>query len=403
MFGTPLSVGRLLGVEIKLDWGLSILLVLLTINLGFGLLPLWHPDWGVALTWGVALSAALLFLASVLLHELSHAVVGRAYGVRISSITLFIFGGAANMEDEPPSPKAEFLMAAVGPLTSFILGALCTLLALPGLSHAATSSTGAGFGLSQLGPLSTLLLWLGPTNIILAVFNLLPGFPLDGGRMLRATLWRLLHDLVSATRWAAAVGSSFAWLLIGCGALMLGGVELPLLGGGFTQGAWLALIGWFLKNAASLSYRRVALREALAKVPVCDVMQAQVGAVSGDADLASVVRDHLSQREQPAVFVMRGADLLGVLTRRQVQEVPRADWPTTSAQSVMQPRERVPVVRPDESTTSALEQLDLARAEQAAVLAHGRVQGMLNRRDVLRLMERLKPPPPRDTSRAASP
>jgi Zn-dependent protease len=243
------ALGRLFGIEVRVDWSLSFIFALIALDLGAGVFPRWHPDWSVALCWGVALTAALLFFASVLAHELSHALVARARGIAVPRITLFLFGGVAELAEEPRTPGSEFLIAIVGPLTSLAIGAgalvATGLLAgplLPDMSSALESSS----LLEQLGPLPTLLLWLGPVNVTLGLFNLIPGFPLDGGRVLRSALWKITGDAAKATRWAARSGQLVAvFMMVGGGMIALGGNAM--------QGVWLALLGWFLYRAASSS------------------------------------------------------------------------------------------------------------------------------------------------------
>lgn len=179
-----LGLGSMFGVEIRADWSLLIIFALILFNLGAGVFPSWHPDWSLALCWGLAFAAATLFFASVLAHELSHAVVGRAQGISIRRITLFLFGGAAHLESEPPSPKAEFLMAIVGPVMSLVIGFGATALGVAMAGQGVWPTTAVEQPtqvFSDLAPVPTLLLWLGPINVLLAVFNVLPGFPLEVG------------------------------------------------------------------------------------------------------------------------------------------------------------------------------------------------------------------------------
>ena len=245
------ALGRVFGIQVRVDWSLSFIFGLIVLDLGAGVFPRWHPDWSAPLCWGVALAAALLFFASVLAHELSHALVARTRGIAVPRITLFLFGGVAELAEEPRTPGAEFLIAIVGPLTSLAIGggALLAsgLLAGPLLSDATLTSLESAKLLEQLGPLPTLLLWLGPVNVTLGLFNLIPGFPLDGGRVLRALLWAITHDAAKATRWAARTGQLVAvFMIVGGGMLALGGSAI--------QGVWLALLGWFLYKAASNSF-----------------------------------------------------------------------------------------------------------------------------------------------------
>src|SRR5215467_13199359 len=206
-----LYIGRIFGINIQVDWSWILIFLLVTWSLAAGLFPAWHPDWSMALRWGVAVVASLLFFASILLHELSHSLVAKARGLPVRRITLFLFGGVSNIEREPPTPKTEFLVAVVGPITSILLGMI--FLALAAFSAANSHVTGGDpqAVARQLGPVTTLLAWLGPINILLGLFNLIPGFPLDGGRILRYILWSATKDLRKATAWATGAGRAVGW------------------------------------------------------------------------------------------------------------------------------------------------------------------------------------------------
>jgi Zn-dependent protease len=247
---------RVAGVDVFLDWSLAIIFFLITASLGSGLFPAWHPEWSAATSWVTAAAAAVLFLASVLVHEMSHALVGRARGMEIRRITLFIFGGMAHLEEDAREWRTEFYMALVGPVTSLAIGFLCIWLGSLGVGEVTARMDQPAEMLAGLGPWTTLLLWLGPVNIVLGLFNLVPGFPLDGGRVMRAAIWGATGDLHKATRWASNGGRAFAWFLIAAGVAMILGVRVPFFGTGFVGGLWLALIGWFLHNAAIMSYRQ---------------------------------------------------------------------------------------------------------------------------------------------------
>ena len=230
-----MKLGRVLGIDIAFDYSWLFIVVLMTWSLAVSFRR-WHPGWSTALSLFTALAAALLFFASVLLHELAHSIVARRFGVPVHSIVLFLFGGVSNIERDPPSAKAEFLIAAVGPLTSIILGFVLLAVAsvVTGVSSGAALDPAAL--LAQLGPAQTLLMWLGPINIVVGVFNLIPGFPLDGGRILRSILWGTTHDLHSATRWAAAVGQGIGWLFVFLGVAIAFGANVPSSGGASSRG-----------------------------------------------------------------------------------------------------------------------------------------------------------------------
>lgn len=257
-------LGRLFGVEIRLDFTLVIIFFLVATSLGESTLPNWHPDWPSGLVWAVAISAAVCFFASILLHELSHALVAKAQGTPVRSITLFMLGGVAQIEEEPSSPGREFAIAIVGPLTSIAIGLIC--MTLGGMSLGVDPELLANHpreALRALGPLSTLVVWLGPLNLVLGIFNLIPGFPLDGGRVLRSILWAVTGDQVRASTWASFAGQVFGWLLTALGVLMLFGSVFPIVGGGFVQGIWFVMLGWYLGGAARATAGRVAAKRVL--------------------------------------------------------------------------------------------------------------------------------------------
>jgi Zn-dependent protease len=377
-------LGRLFGIDIVADWSLLIIFALIAVNLGVGLFPAWHPDWGPGMAWSVALLAAVLFFASIVVHELSHALVARRSGTPVRRITLFVFGGMAHMEREPPSPRAEFFMAAVGPLVSLAIGIAATL-----IGSAMASDVITRYGdepvlmMRMLSPGATLLLWLGPINVLIGLFNLIPGFPLDGGRVLRALLWWSSGNLERATRWASWVGRVCSWVLMAAGISMLFGMRVPLLGAGIGQGLWLLLIGWFLNNAARASYQQLLIRSAFEDLTVADMMRRHPLLVSPELMLDELVRDYFMQSDQQA-FPVVGIDgkLLGLVEMPQVRAVQRSEWGLTKVRDIMTPAEAVEAVTPEEDAVHALH--SLADHEQVPVVVQGRVAGVLQRDDLMR-------------------
>ncbi|MFB6261879.1 MAG: site-2 protease family protein, partial [Thiohalorhabdaceae bacterium] len=233
--GQGIRLGRLFGIAIHLDWSLLVIFVLIAASLGLGTFPTLHPQWSAVTVWVTALVAAVLFFASVLTHELSHALVGRLYGIRVPRITLFIFGGLAQMESEPGNWRGELWMALAGPAASLVLGVVFITLGNLVMAPGTFDPDQPRESLERLSPLATLFMWLGPINIVLGLFNLVPGFPLDGGRVLRALTWGASGNRRRATRWASRGGQAFAWLLIGTGVAMILGAQVPLLGRGLVN------------------------------------------------------------------------------------------------------------------------------------------------------------------------
>lgn len=254
--------------------------------------------------------SGLLFFASVLAHELAHSWVARRFGIPVPRITLFLFGGLAEIEREPDTPGAEFLIAIAGPLTSLAIGLVFafagTSLAPPEFAQAWTEDPQAA--MATLSPLATLLLWLGPVNIVLALFNLVPGFPLDGGRVLRAAVWWISGDRYRATRTASATGQMFGWFLMILGALQaLSGIVL--------EGFWLLMIGWFLSNAASSSYQQMVLREIFKGVTGRDMMRSHFETIDAHQPVADFIDQHLLQSPQTLWPVIEDGQLIGLLSQ----------------------------------------------------------------------------------------
>lgn len=383
-FSQGFTLGRLLGIEIAVDWSLLIIFLLVSFSLSAGVFPAWHPDWSAALCWATGLAAAVLFFVSVLLHELSHAVVGRANGIGFSRITLFVFGGMAHMEGEPPSWRAEFLMAIVGPLTSLALGILFLSIAGLFLGPGQLDPADPVASLASAGPAATLLLWLGPVNILLGLFNLVPGFPLDGGRVLRAFAWGLTGDMRRATRWASAAGQAFAWLLMATGLAMLLGITVPMLGGGPVNGLWLAFIGWFLNSAAVASYRDLVLRQSLSLVPVHRLMRSRLATVPPDMPVQQLVDEFVMATGQRSFPVTEGDRLVGLVCLSDLKDADRSHWPDTPVSELMTPLGQLATVAPSQDAASALDLLTRHEFDQLPVVEDGVLLGLLRRRDVLK-------------------
>jgi Zn-dependent protease len=379
-------LGRVLGVEVRVDWSLAVIFVVIAFNLGAGLLPRQHPDWPATLSWGMAVLAALLFFLSILTHELAHALVGRRLGVEIEGITLFMFGGMARMRREPSSPRAELLMAAVGPLASLGIGLAATAAGLS-LIPGSIRELGPGQMLSALGPLPSLLLWLGPLNVLLAIFNLLPGFPLDGGRVLRAVLWGATGDLQKATAWASGAGRVIALGLVFAGLLMAFGQPIPFLGQGLAQGLWLMLIGWFLHTAAIQSYAQLRVREALRTITVAKLMRRDLAPISPIAPVSDLADRFLASGEERCLPVSEGEHLVGLVCVADLGKVPRAEWPRHPVREIMTVIASVPTVAPEEELVDAMPKLTQGQLDQIPVIREGRVEGLLRRSDVLRWVE----------------
>lgn len=382
-----LSLGKIFGIKVYVDWSWIFIFLLVTSELALDVFPALHPQWGAALYWGTAVVAGLLFFASVLAHELAHSIVARANGIPVSNITLFLFGGVSNIQREPQSPRIEFVMAIVGPLTSIILGIIFLL-----ISGAITVGLDAMRGnlpssLTALDPLSTLLLWLGPVNIVLGIFNLVPGFPLDGGRVLRSILWAATNNLRRATRWASWVGQTIAWVFIAAGIAMVFGVTVPFFGTGLIGGLWLAFIGWFLNNAAMQSYQHVVVEDLLGGVPVSQLMRANAPTVPPNIPVSSLVHDHIMGTDERAFPVIDNDRLVGIVCVEDVRKAPREQWDSTTVSQIMTPESQLVVAAPRQDAGEALNVLASRDVNQLPVVQDGHLVGMLRRRDIMRWLQ----------------
>ncbi len=386
MIGQGFKIGRLFGIEVRIDWSWLFIFFLATWNLGaaFGQ---FHPDWGVSLQWGLAVVASLLFFGSVLAHEMAHSLVAKARGLPVRSITLFLFGGVANIEREPDSAGTEFIMALLGPVVSLAIGFGLTFGVAAVTGGELTAGQEPGQVLQQFGPLETLFLWLGSVNILLGFFNLIPGFPLDGGRVLRAVLWALTDNLRKATRWATWAGQGIAWLMILAGISMAFGATLPLLGTGLINGMWFAFIGWFLHSAATTSYRRLVIQDVLEGVEVARMMRQSPPTTDGDITVNALIDDYIMRHDEQSFPVLENGRLAGIVTLDDVRTVPRGERSTRRVREIMTPVEELEVVSPEDEAGDAFQVLVQRDVRQLPVVRDGELVGLLRRRDVLRWLQ----------------
>jgi len=379
-------IGRVFGIDIRIDWSWLFIVFLISWNLSivFGQS---HPDWTTGKRWSIAIIAALLFFASVLAHELAHSLVAKARGVPVRSITLFMFGGVSNIQRDPDSPQAEFLMAIVGPITSLVIGGLLVWIA--GLSAGPLGAAMAEptEAISRLNPLSTLLLWLGSVNVILGIFNLIPGFPLDGGRVLRSILWAVTDNLRRATYLASLVGHGIAWLMIGSGVAMAFGIQIPFFGTGFVNGLWLAFIGWFLHSASAQSYQKIVVQDILEGVPVARMMRSDPPTCSADCSVSRLVHEHIMKTDDQSFPILDNGRLIGLVTLEDVRGVSRDAWDTTTVRQIMTPVDQLTVVTPDEDAADALNKLTQRDVRQLPVVRDGALAGLLRRRDIIKWLQ----------------
>ncbi len=379
--GSGLHLCTLFGIEVRLDASLIIIFALIIYLLGGNVFPRWHPEWPATTTWLTAAAAGTLFFASVLAHELAHSLVSRHFGIEVRRITLFLFGGLAEIQEEPREPRAELLIAIVGPITSLVIGLACTYTgaSLAGTDLAALFPEEGEATLAGLSPLATLLLWLGPVNIVLGVFNMIPGFPLDGGRVMRALLWWVTGDLARATRIASDSGKLFGWFLMILGALQA-------VGGAIMQGLWLVLIGWFLSNAASASYRQMVLKELFKGLTARDLMRSHFEAVTAQMRVDEFIDGHLLQSPQLLWPVVEDDQLIGLVTLDQVKGVPEEDRDVVTLGQVMRTDLGELTLAPDTSANQTLLAL-VTHSSPLAIVEGKRVVGLLSQFDAMKWLQ----------------
>lgn len=381
-FGNSLRLFRVLGIEVRLDPSVAIIFALIVFSLASGVFPRWHPDWPTALVWATALVSGLLFFASLLAHELAHSVVAIRFGIAVPRITLFLFGGVAETSEEPRDAKQEFLIAIAGPAMSLALGLLCGGLAGASIEDATIAeaiSAGDAAAFSSLSPATTALLWLGSINMVLGLFNLIPGFPMDGGRVLRAAIWAATGDQLKATYWASSGGRLFGWSLMGLGVL-------SLLQGQALGGIWYILIGWFISNIARMSYTQLLTTRALQGFHVDDLMNTRFETLPADMPLATFIEHHLLHSAQPVWPVHDDARLLGFVCLQDVVAVEAGARGGMRVRDLVRPPERMPVLDADAGARKVLEHIGRADVESVPVLRGHTVVGFLSQRDVMRWM-----------------
>lgn len=363
MFGSSVRLFRVAGIDIRVDASWLVIFALVTWSLAVGYFPAVVPGLTAASAWILGIVAALLFFGSVLLHELSHSLVAKSRGLGVHSITLFIFGGVSSLTSEPARPATEFLVALVGPLTSLAIGGLALLAAavLP-------LPTGVG----------AMLDYLGLINGLLGLFNLIPGFPLDGGRVLRSLVWQATGNLVRSTRIAAWGGRIVAFLFLLWGLFRV-------FNGDLIGGIWIAAIGWFLETAASGSVHQLAVDRAMQGIRVRDVFRPGAMAVRPDESVGDAIRWTLLPYNLQTVPVA-DSRVLGILSADAVGRVPQELRDRTPVSQVMTRPEHLVTVGPNDALSDAFGRLSEANAEEALVIEDGRLVGLLTRADVMRAL-----------------
>jgi Zn-dependent protease/CBS domain-containing protein len=364
MFGKRMKLFKLFGFEVRIDASWLIIALLVTWSLASGLFPYLYPGLSRDTYWTMGVVGALGLFISIVAHEFCHSLVARRYGMHMKGITLFIFGGVAEMGDEPPTARAEFMMAIVGPLSSMGIGAVFYLIYRWGES------------VGWASPVNGVIYYIAYINGILAAFNLLPAFPLDGGRVLRSILWGAKGNLRWATRISSVVGSAF-----GMGLIFLG--VLQFIGGNVIGGVWMFLIGMFLRSAAQMSYQQLLVRKALEGEPVRRFMNANPVTVQSSITVEKFVEDYILKYQYKMFPVMEGGELLGSITTRQVKEIPREEWSRQTIREAVIPCSTGNTISPSTDSIKALAKMNQTGVSRLLVVENGRLVGLVTLKDLL--------------------
>jgi Zn-dependent protease len=367
MFGKGIRLFKLFGFSVEIDMSWLIIAALVTWSLAAGYFPRYKPDLSTATYWWMGLIGALGLFGSIVVHELSHSLVARQYGLEMRGIRLFIFGGVAQMDEEPESPRAEFMMAIAGPIASVLI------------SLAAFGLHGLGTQLGWSTPVTAVLWYLAWINAVVAAFNLVPAFPLDGGRVLRSILWKMKGSLKWATRIASRSGSAFAVVLI-----LLG--VLSLFVGNFIGGMWWILLGLFLRAASESSYQQLLVRRVLGHEPVERVMRADVQTVSPSISVEELVEDHVYRHHFKMFPVTENGHLVGCVTTRRVKQLPRGQWSQHNVGELAEPCSEENSISPTADAMLALKKMTADGCSRLMVVEGDQLRGVISLKDVSRLI-----------------
>ncbi len=359
------TIGKIFGIEIRVDSSWLVIFFLITWFLAATYFPRQFPGWNSGLYWIIGIMTSLLFFASVLVHELAHSLVAIKQGEKVRSITLFLLGGVAQITEEPKKPWREFFMALIGPVSSLVLAILFFILSLflRGVSE----------------PLRASASYLALINAALAVFNIMPGFPMDGGRVLRSIIWNITGNLRKATRVASRVGQGFAFFLIFIGILQI--LQRNFFG------LWLIFVGWFLHSAAVTGYQQVMVEAVLKGVSAEDLMTRDFETVSVDLPVESLVEDYILRKKERAFLVSDNGGLKGIVCLEDVKTVPRTNWATTKVGEIMTPKDKLEVVAPDADGSQVLSRITGKNVHQVPVMVGEKIAGIICRTDLLRFIQ----------------
>ncbi len=366
MLKSGIPIGKLFGISLRLHYSWFFIFALITWALAANYFPSTQPTWSLSMKIGAGLITSFLFFGSVLFHELMHSLVALREGIQIQSITLFILGGVSQMTGEPKTARDEFRMAIAGPVSSLVLGGIFL-----GIYFALRSNTAVA---AQF--VSAISFYLGFINILLGAFNLIPGFPLDGGRVLRSLLWWRGKNLQSATKIASNVGRAFGFLFI------FGGIWL-IFSGYFFDGIWLALIGWFLESAAVGSYRQTLLQDMLKGHVASDVMSQDCMVVPPDITVEKLVNENVLTSGRRCFPVTSDGHVEGLVTMHNIRSVPRDRWGTELVRDAMTPLDSIKSVEPNEDLNVVLQMMAQDDINQIPVIYQGKIVGVVGRDNII--------------------
>lgn len=361
-------LGKILGFEISIDWSWLLIFFLVVFTLASGYFPSLRHHFDAPTNWMLGVAAALLLFASVLVHELSHSIVARRFGIEVKGITLFIFGGVSQTTEEPRSATEEFWMSIVGPVTSFALAVFFGILELAGMNAHWPVAAVALVG------------YLAMINFFLGAFNLVPGFPLDGGRVLRSIIWGATHDLTKATRAASYSGQVFGYLLMGFGFFNIVAI------GALIGGLWLIFIGWFLTGAARSGYEQLVVRQALSGVPVERVMTTDVPEIAAEMTVRQFVDEQLLRHEYSCYPVMKRDEVIGVVGAEEVRTVRSEMWDFTPVEAIVHRIDAAYKIDANDDAWDALSKLASPDVCRLMVMEDGHLKGTLGREAIYRLI-----------------
>jgi Zn-dependent protease/predicted transcriptional regulator len=359
-------IGRIFGIDIYIDASWLVIFGLFTWMMSSYYFPSSYPRWPAWQYWVVGTFTSLLLFASVLVHELAHSLVAIRQGEKVRRITLFILGGVAQITEEPKEASKEFFMALVGPLTSFAIAGACY---------------GLIFVLRPVSePLAAMARYLSFINVLLGAFNLLPGFPMDGGRVFRSIIWKLTGNLKKATRIASSVGQGFAFIFMFVGFFMI-------FRGFFVDGIWIMMIGWFLYSAAGRGYHQIIMKEMLSHVRVEDLMERNVHSVSGNLTIQKLVDEFIFRHQDRTFIVADKGEIKGIISLEDIKKIPRDRWSATRVSEAMTPKENLSTASPNDDGNKVLAELANKRIHQVPVVKDGKIQGVVSRTDILHFLQ----------------